>query len=671
MEILAPVGGPGQLTAAVRCGADAVYLGAGMFNARQSAQKFDGAALRDAVSFCRGRGVSVHVTLNTIVFDDEFEELERELRAIAEAGTDAVIVQDLAVARFVRECCPTLPMHASTQMSIHELQGALEAKSLGFSRVVLARELSLPEIREIARNSGIEIEVFIHGALCMCLSGGCYLSAMLGGMSGNRGRCKQPCRLDFRDGARGYALSLKDMSHVEYIDELRAAGVASLKIEGRMKRPEYVAAAVTAVRAALEGKKPDMETLRAVFSRGGFTDGYIKGRRTLDMFGRRTREDEAASVSVLGSLAGLYRREGQFVPVDMVLSGYNLTVTDGKNSVTEEVRAGAADKPEQGPPGGEIGSGFDAAELTEKARKNLGRTGNTPFYLRGLTVEGGFLPSPSQLNALRQAALGRLLEIRSEIAPHEFRENCSRLKTESREFAPEKPEFRFRFEKASQIPPGLPRSTIILPLAECAEHPEVMHKHRVIGEFPAFLSGQIEIPEGVSEIITGNLGGIRIARERGLVIHGGHALNIVNSVSLGEYGRLGLTDVTLSFEMSMRRIRALGQNIKRGIIAYGRLPLMTMRACPHGKCGGCGGRFSLTDRRGAVFPLICSGKKYVTLLNSVPLHIADKKIPPLDFLTLYFTIESAGECAQIIRDYEEKRPYLGERTGGLYFRELV
>jgi putative protease len=288
-EILAPAGGREQLLAAVRCGADAVYLGAKNFNARRNAENFEEESLADTVAYCHARNVAVHVALNTLVMDSELPLLEAEAASIAESGADAVIAQDLAAAKLIRERCPGIALHASTQMTVHNLAGIHMLEDLGFSRVVLARELSFEEIAMLVSQAAIETEVFVHGALCMCVSGGCYLSSVLGGRSGNRGLCAQPCRLDFDNGERGHALSLKDMSYITHIKELAEAGVASLKIEGRMKRPEYVAAAVTACREALAGREPDLDTLRAVFSRQGFTDGYYTGRRTTEMFGYRSR----------------------------------------------------------------------------------------------------------------------------------------------------------------------------------------------------------------------------------------------------------------------------------------------------------------------------------------------------------------------------------------------
>ena len=337
IEVLAPAGGEEQLIAAVRAGADAVYLGTGSFNARRNAANFDADALKRAVSYCHGREVKVHVTCNTLVTDKELPLLFDEIKNIAASGADAVIVQDLAVAAMFREHCPDMPLHASTQMTIHNAEGAIMAKELGFERAVLAREVSLEEIRSIHERVDIELEAFVHGALCMSVSGQCYLSAMLGGRSGNRGLCAQPCRLNFVSGGREFALSLKDLSAIEYVRELEAAGISSLKIEGRMKRPEYVAAAVSACRSAVNGEKPDMENLKAVFSRSGFTDGYITGKRTVDMFGIRTKEDVQASAAVLGDIASLYRNERQSVPVDVKIelradAAIKLTATDGTHT---------------------------------------------------------------------------------------------------------------------------------------------------------------------------------------------------------------------------------------------------------------------------------------------------------------------------------------------------
>ncbi|MBQ4093705.1 MAG: U32 family peptidase, partial [Oscillospiraceae bacterium] len=318
-EILAPVGGKEQLIAAVRSGADAVYLGAKGFNARRNAENFGNDTLGDTVRYCHSHGVKVHVTVNTLVRDDEMEQLLETLDEIADSGADAVIVQDLGVMRLIRSRYPSLDIHASTQCVVHNSEGAKFFEEMGLSRVVLARELSLQEIKKIRQNTSLELEVFVHGALCMSISGGCYLSSVIGGRSGNRGLCAQPCRLDFGCGGKDHVLSLKDLSHIRYIKELADAGVCSFKVEGRMKRPEYVAAAVTACKKALRGEAYDADTLRAVFSRSGFTDGYFRGVRDKQMFGYRGKEDVAAAKGVLDTLQQLYHRENPLLGVTMQL----------------------------------------------------------------------------------------------------------------------------------------------------------------------------------------------------------------------------------------------------------------------------------------------------------------------------------------------------------------
>ena len=311
-EILAPAGTMDALTAAVRCGADAVYLGGKLLNARRNAANFDDETLRRAVYDCHERNVKVYLTLNTLVRDQELRDAEHMIALSCVCGVDALITQDLGIARLVRECAPAMPLHASTQMSVQTLAGLYELHDLGFSRAVLPRELSLAEIRELAAHSPIELEIFVHGALCMCVSGQCYLSAMLGSRSGSRGLCAQPCRLPFSaPGGTGYDLSLKDLSLIGRIRELNEAGVFSFKIEGRMKRPEYVAAAVTACRQALDKGETDealSRQLQAVFSRSGFTDGYFTGKRGRAMFGIRGKEDVTAAAPVLKELSHLYEQ---------------------------------------------------------------------------------------------------------------------------------------------------------------------------------------------------------------------------------------------------------------------------------------------------------------------------------------------------------------------------
>ncbi len=675
-EILAPVGGKEQLIAAVRSGADAVYLGAKNFNARRNASNFEDFELPEIVSYCHERGVKVHVVLNTLVMDSEIPALIEEIKNVASSGADAVIVQDLAVAKLVREICPSIEMHASTQMTIHDLSGAFAAESLGFKRAVLSRELSLDEIKYIAERTEIELEVFVHGALCMCMSGCCYLSSVLGGRSGNRGLCAQPCRLDFRFGEKGHALSLKDMSHIEYIRELSSAGVCSFKIEGRMKRPEYVAAAVTACKAALAGQKPDIESLRAVFSRQGFTDGYLTGKRTPDMFGFRSHDDVTAADKVLKSLANLYKDEADHIPLKMGLfisetKPSVLTVSDGENCVS--VRGGVCEKALRSP--------TDEA----LARRYLSKTGGTPFYLSELdfSSEGEPIIAAGEINEMRRKALSVLSEMRSKVYPHDVFEFD--LPKPEKHIA-KKTAVRIRAEKFEQVLFENEAEAIILPVSEIEKHPEAIEKfgQKLFAELPALVFPLdeeklkyrlIELYEkGLRHALCENIGTLRLAEDCLLTVHGGHGLNILNSVALEEYEELGLSDATLSFELSAAKIKHLGGKIKRGILGYGYLPLMRMRACPIKKtsgCKNCPGKGKIKDRMGKEFTYLCFEKKFGTLYNSVPLYTADKDFSGIDFMTLYFTTESPENCKKIYEMFISKTPADFEKTNGLYFRELL
>ncbi len=676
IEILAPVGGQQQLEAAVRSGADAVYLGGKGFNARRNAENFGETSLADAVRYCHARGVNVHVTVNTLILDSEMDALEQELAAIAESGADAAIVQDFAVMRLLKERCPQLELHASTQAVAHNVDGAKFLRDLGYKRVVVARELSLKEIEKIASTVDVDIEAFVHGALCTCLSGACYLSGMLGGRSGNRGLCAQPCRLDFRCGSQPYAISLKDMSHVSVLRDLANAGVKSFKIEGRMKRPEYVAAAVTACRSAAEGKPYDLDTLRRVFSRGGFTQGYLVGKRTIEMQGVRTKEDAEASADVLGKLRELYRGERQSIPVDMDVSvkcgqPISLKATCGQHAITL-----AGSVPE---------NARSIAVSRESVLSSLQKCGGTPFYLRNLNAEidPGLSVPNAQWNALRREALATLLKKREEPAPKAFFPgNPVKFSLHHAE----NHSLRARFEKLSQIGDVSDFALISLPVEEIARHPECIETFgaKLVGELPAALFPEEEEKidtlvenlrdKGLQALITDNIYGILLAKRLGMSVHGGFGLNITNSSSLHEYALAGLDSATVSFELHANAVRNLGGELPRGVIGYGYLPLMRLRRCPNrGKngCGNCDGRPQLVDRKGVTFPLMCHERCYTTMLNSVPLWTANKPLRNVDFTTLYFTIETAQEVESVIRAHiaGENPPFT--HTYGLYGRTLL
>ena len=524
-------------------------------------------------------------------------------------------------------------------------------------------------------------EVFVHGALCMSVSGQCYLSSVLGERSGNRGRCAQPCRLDFKSHGRSYALSLKDLTLTDRLQELEALGVASFKIEGRLKRPEYVAAAVTACRQSLSGEAPDLETLRSVFSRSGFTDGYYTARRDLSMFGIRTKEDAAASAEVLGRLAALTRNEVGRLPTDMVLTllpgkPVTLAVTDGTHrvEVAGEVPQTALTRPTD----------------EELARRALEKCGGTPFYLQNLTchIAPGLMLPLSALNRLRAAALTALAEARSVVIPYP-QAPAAAEEPSGRRRPQGAAELRCRLTAAAQASPAIRRGAgrLSLPLWELAEHPELIEScgGRLLAELPAFCPVEQEetvmrtlrrLKEyGLTAALCGNLGTLLMAREAGLAITGDYGLNIINSPAARQAAEFGCAELTLSFECERTAARSLESPVPLGIIAYGHLPLMLLRNCP-GKtaagCGDCRGVNHITDRRGEDFPLQCGQRQYTHLLNPRPLFLSDR-LPEwdfCDFLTLRFTTESPAECDAVLKMYQTGAAPAGAFTRGLYYRSL-
>ena len=675
-EILAPVGGAEQLTAALRCGADAVYFGTPDFNARRNAENFSPDAFRAAVRDCHIRGVKAYITLNTLVTDAELPALTETLRLIAGAGADAVIVQDLAVYALARRCCPQLSLHASTQMAVHNVSGAKELEAMGFSRIVLARELSLPEIRRIAEAVSCEIEVFVHGAHCMSASGLCYLSSVFGGRSGNRGLCAQPCRLNFKAGNREYALSLKDMSLLSHLGALADAGVDSFKIEGRMKRPEYVAAAVTAVRNARDGLPADADALRRVFSRSGFTDGYLAGRRDLSMFGVRSKEDVTAAAGVLPGLQALYKDEPGRVPLTMRFFAApdkpcSLTVSDGRNEISvlgpvpEAARTRALD-----------------AALCEHSLLKLG---GTPYACEAVScsLAPGLMLPAAALNAMRREAVEMMNDAR---AGHPIPFTPPPKLVRGTRSSGGAGSLRLRFETAAQIPADVRASRVILPLWEIERRPELTARFgaRLAAEIPALLYPADEAraaaalrtlkERGLRYAVCENVGAVALAKAAGLTPTGGAHLNVTNAAALAEYETLGVTDCTLSFELNFSQVSAIRGAGKTGVLVYGHLPLMRFRCCPmQGEtgCGRCDGRRTLTDRRGEAFPVLCSGKRFSTLYNPVPLYVGDRPLPDVDFYTLYFTTEDAAACADVIAAFAAREKPDFRRTAGLTDKKLL
>ena len=691
LELLAPAGSMESLRAAVQNGANAVYLGCGIYNARQGAKNFTPQALTEAVKYCHVRDVAVHLTLNTLVSDKETQELVQLIRHAAQSGVDAFIVQDLGVVRLCRQIAPHIPIHGSTQMTIHSLPGVLLCAAWGLSRVVLSRELSREEIRYICQNSPIEIEVFGHGALCMCYSGQCYLSAAIGGRSGNRGRCAQPCRQSYGYGRwqNQYPLSLKDSCLVRELKELEQMGVASLKLEGRMKRPEYVAAVTGIYRKALDTHMVtrDMEkTLLDAFNRQGFTQGYYDGALGGEMFG--VREDTRENAAFFKELRQTYETgETPLVPIRfqaVVRPGLTqLTVIDPQNRVCTA----------QGP----APEMARVAELTKEVLiARLTKTGGTPYRCveAAVEIEPGLSLSASAINGLRRDVLNQLtaLRARRDVPALGRPERIPNYRTPQ-----EPPVYNIQVTTKDQITgrllkmqPNLLYVPLHLLTEDAAFTRDLVKKVRVCPVLPrvvhdgelARLKEQLRSLRalGIREALVGNLGLLLPVRECGMHPRGDFGLNIYNSAALQSIREMELRSQCLSFEMTLPQIRDAKKGLPCEILAYGRLPLMITENCLiRGRTGQCTchlGSAKLVDKTGSEFPVIRDGNTCRSvLLNGKKLYWLDRQEDlarlGLWAVRLYFTTENPQEVDRVLsacRSGEAMDP--GACTRGLYLRGL-
>ena len=690
IELLSPAGSPEGVIAAVQNGADAVYMGMGAFNARRGAKNFTDEEFVKAVRYCHVRGCKVYVTLNTLVNDREMRDAVAAAKLASDAGADALIVQDLGMSYAIRCALPDIPLHASTQMSLHNLAGVEAAAEMGITRAVLARELSFEQIRFITKNASIETEVFVHGALCFCHSGQCYMSALIGRRSGNRGLCAQPCRLQYSLGGRmdDHPLSLKDNCLVDQIRRLEEAGVASLKIEGRMKRPEYTGI-VTGVyaKAIREQRNPDkeeMELLEKTFSRQGFTQGYFIGDK-LDMFGVRSEPDKDADK--IFAIARKQYAEGEMrrVPVHfytVLEKGEHIKAIAFDDDGHKAIATGPV--PERAKR-----QGLTEQYLTEQMFK----TGGTPYNCienKAKAEPGLYLPA-SEINELRRKLIAQLSAER-EKAPE--RRTLRIPAPPVNVPAISDPARIYQVRTAEQLTPELAElkpDYIYFPAMELAENFDPLRQFIDNGARPVAVMPRVITDDqsrevyaaleklfdyGVNEALTGNLGHVFIARQAGMKVRGDFGLNAFNSYTLRVLQDAGFISATASFELRLAQIKAMAKPIDTELIIYGRLPLMVSDQCiirqSAGRCN-CQTPGQLSDRMGSVFPVVREFGCRNVIYNAHKLYLADKRDDlyalGLWGLRMLFTTESPRECVEVAKGYLGLTDYKPNvLTRGLYYR---
>ncbi len=690
IELLSPAGSPEGVIAAVQNGADAVYMGMGAFNARRGAKNFTDEEFVKAVRYCHVRGCKVYVTLNTLVNDREMRDAVAAAKLASDAGADALIVQDLGMSYAIRCALPDIPLHASTQMSLHNLAGVEAAAEMGITRAVLARELSFEQIRFITKNASIETEVFVHGALCFCHSGQCYMSALIGRRSGNRGLCAQPCRLQYSLGGRmdDHPLSLKDNCLVDQIRRLEEVGVASLKIEGRMKRPEYTGI-VTGVyaKAIREQRNPDkeeMELLEKTFSRQGFTQGYFIGDK-LDMFGVRSEPDKDADKIFAAARKQYAEGEMRRVPVHfytVLEKGEHIKAIAFDDDGHKAIATGPV--PERAKR-----QGLTEQYLTEQMFK----TGGTPYNCienKAKAEPGLYLPA-SEINELRRKLIAQLSAER-EKAPG--RRTLRIPAPPVNVPAISDPARIYQVRTAEQLTPELAElkpDYIYFPAMELAENfdplrPFIDNGARPVAVMPRVITDDQSrevyaaleklFDYGVNEALTGNLGHVFIARQAGMKVRGDFGLNAFNSYTLRVLQDAGFISATASFELRLAQIKAMAKPIDTELIIYGRLPLMVSDQCiirqSAGRCN-CQTPGQLSDRMGSVFPVVKEFGCRNVIYNAHKLYLADKRDDlyalGLWGLRMLFTTESPRECVEVAKGYLGLTDYKPNvLTRGLYYR---
>lgn len=652
-ELLAPAGDFECLIAAVAGGADAVYVGGERFGARAYAKNFNIDEMSRAVNYCHLFGVKLYVTVNTLVYDKEMRELIEYARELYRIGVDALIVADLGVIRALSLNIPELELHASTQMSVHNVYGADMAASLGCVRAVPARELSLENIKEIVEKSSLEIEVFLHGALCVSYSGQCLFSSLVGGRSGNRGECAQPCRLPYNNGK--YPLSLRDLSLSNHIPELIESGVASLKIEGRMKSPSYVYTVTRIYRRLLDERRSatvaERELLSRAFSRGGFTDGYFTGKPQSAMTGIRSKDDKERSRELSEEKIEIRKRR-VYAEVTMRLGEpSSMRIYDGEKEV---LALGDEPRPAE-----------NAPLNADAVRERLAKMGNTFLSLDAediaLHLDESVNLSPASINALRREAARLFESSERDVSFGKIILPVTEKPGEGDDFytAQFLSEDAFLAAKSSDgaIFDRLDRAFIPLFSNDGSFSDKVgayippVVTDSEIREVEERLSHLKDI--GVKTVLVGNIGHIPLAKKYGFETCGDYRLNIMNSLSAEVYKSLGVRHALVSPELTLPQARDIGG----GVTVYGRIPLMLTERCFISEsfgCDKCGSAF-LLDRKGERFPMMREHKHRNIILNSAVTYVGDRpdeleknRISERHFI---FTVERGAEIISALRAF--------------------
>ena len=690
IELLSPAGSPEAVIAAVQNGADAIYMGLGNFNARRGAKNFTDEEFERSMRYCRIRGCKVYVTLNTLVNDREIAQAVESARLASQLGADGIIIQDLGLAYAIRQALPDIPLHASTQMSIHNLAGVEAAAEMGMTRAVLARELSLEQIKFITQHASIETEVFVHGALCFCQSGQCYMSALIGRRSGNRGMCAQPCRMQYSLGGRmdDYPMSLKDNCLVDRLRELEDAGVACLKIEGRMKRPEYTAIVTKIYSKALkEHRQPsdeEMETLEKAFSRQGFTQGYFNGDKK-DMFGRREEPDKDTEKLFTLARKGYSEGELRRVPVHFYTVAEKGMPVKAIAFDDDGNRAAAMG----GVPEKARGQGLSATYITEQMFK----TGGTPYNCvenRAQADPGLYLPA-SEINDLRRRLVSELSEQRAKPPIR----RVGKLPEKPKGKLPTgDPAMIFQVLTEEQLSPelaALKPQYLYVPLTLMTEKLDLLRPFAEQGTIPVAVLPRViadneaaavydmlsrMFDQGVNEALVGNLGHAMLAKKAGMKLRGDFGLNTFNALSMEVIRQAGFISATASFELRLSQIRDMIKPLDTELIIYGRIPLMVSDQCiirhSAGRCN-CQTPGQMADRMGSVFPVVKEFGCRNVIYNAHKLYLADKAEDVYAAgawgLRMMFTTEGMRECVEVAKGYMGLSDYKPNvLTRGLYYR---